>query len=155
MIIAIITNADGRLEVFALGNMGLGNELLHKHQNMPGDSNWSGWDRVGTIKGWSPRRRPAVALNPDGTLEAFMIANDNTLYHTWQTKQSFPAFQDWVSFGTTQWPLTSNPALGRNLDGRLNLFLTAFNGVTYHQWQISNVDSWNNWTNNWKELLPK
>ena len=142
------------LDVFALG---ANNQLFHKHQSTPGNSNWSNWEPVGTSTGWPLRRRPAVALNPDGTLEAFMLDTTGTLYHSWQSKQ-FPTFQNWVQFPTTQWtrwPVTSNPALGRNLDARLLLFLTASDGHTYHRWQTSSVDSWNNWASIWTELKPK
>jgi hypothetical protein len=147
----VVLNADNRLEVFAIGK---NNQLFHSWQKTPGDSSqYSVWDPVGKATGWSLRRRPAVSLNPDGTLEAFMLDTSDTLWHTWQTSQtSGPWPTDWSSFGKDQFPVTGNPALGRWNDGRLDLFMKGLDGRVCHRWQISYVNSWNNWTTEWVKI---
>ena len=155
----VVRNGDGRLEVFMIGN---NYTLFHMWQQTQGSSNqWSAWDPVGGITGWSPRKRPAVALNPDYILELFMMGPEGQLWHTWQTSTNSGKWpSNWTQFGTppigTQWPPGNNPAIGRNQDGRLELFMRGYSGGydrrTWHTWQTSknNTGTWD-WSP-WKLL---
>jgi len=69
-------------EVSTAGTVGTNNALYYKTQTSSGSNTWSGWSSLGgTIAGSS-----AVTQNQDGRLEAFVVgANDNDLYHKWQT----------------------------------------------------------------------
>jgi hypothetical protein len=74
---SVANNADGRLEVFAIGN---DTSLYHIWQTSPGGG-WTNWGyRSGT-----QLRSPTVGQNADGRLEVFVIGGDGALYRQWQT----------------------------------------------------------------------
>jgi hypothetical protein len=172
----VVRNTDGRLELFAV--YGNNRTLCHRWQttrvkdNTGKDTdkwNWSdGWDGLGGY--WSARSTPAVALNADNRLEVFMVGKNQQLYHTWQTsRDSTTGKADWFTEweilekrkknedGTTQtekWPLSSNPAIGRNANGTLDVFMIDNDGVVNHKWQTtknSNTGRWY-WSDDWTQL---
>jgi hypothetical protein len=137
----VVQKPDSRLEVFMIGK---DYKLFHIWQlpfsgsDPPSSYRWSDWDPVGGWTGWSPRKTPAVALNADQILEVFMMGTEGYLWHTWQTSTESGKWPtNFNQFGTTKWPPGSNPAIGRNLDGTLELFVRAYDGKIYHQWQTS------------------
>jgi hypothetical protein len=137
----VVLNGDGRLEVFMLG---VDYKLYHNWQTTPGSvDQWSGWDPIGPIfAGWSPRKRPAVGLNQDNILELFMMDNEGALSHTWQTSTNSGKWpSNWTKFGEEWWPPGNNPAIGRNQDGRLELFIRTNPGG----FDISNQDTKHNY----------
>jgi hypothetical protein len=153
----VARNADGGLEVFVLfsdwdNQVRLGSFWQYK------DNGMLRWSHLGLVGGgnrqWSPRKRPAVAPNPDGILEVFMIGMDKKLYHTWQVPRSRGRWlPDWYQFGEEEWPRGSNPSITRTLDGRIELFLRSSDGKYHHRWETSKntPDSpppwfWSNWT---------
>ena len=73
--IATASNADGRLELFAIGTDGA---LNHNWQTSPG-GNWSGWNGLA-----GSMTKIATAANSDGRIEVFRIGRDTQLYHNWQ-----------------------------------------------------------------------
>ena len=75
----LVSNADGRLEAFAVGN---DTGLWHMWQTVPGNNTWTDWTSLG---GSGIANNPAVIQNADGRLEAFAVGNDNGLWHKWQT----------------------------------------------------------------------
>jgi hypothetical protein len=91
---------------------------------------------------------PAVALNADGRLEVFVRGSDNALYHIWQTKPADGPWSAWSSLATPPGEsITSDPAVARNLDGRLEVFAGDANGVLWHNWQTKPADGpWFVWT---------
>jgi hypothetical protein len=171
----VARNADGRLEVFVLAStlriyrpeskMILG----HCYQYYDNDvKKWTPLREIGLYTGgnktWSARKRPAVALNPDGLLEIFMIGLDDTLYHTWQTGKNVKVPVgpigdsakweiDWYQLGERKWPRSSNPSITRTQDGRIELFLQDSGGQYYHRWQTSKNGSgtwdWSEWEVMW------
>jgi astacin len=172
----VARNADGRLELFAV--FGNNRTLCHRWQttrvkdNTGKDTdkwNWSdGWDGLGGY--WSVRNTPAVALNAEGRLEVFMVGKNQQLYHTWQTsRDSSTGKADWFTEwevlekrkknddGTTQtekWPLSSNPTVGRNANGTLDVFMIDKDGVVNHKWQTTknnNTGRWE-WSDDWAQL---
>jgi Astacin (Peptidase family M12A) len=141
----VVQKPDSRLEVFMIGK---DYTLFHIWQlpfsglDPPSSYPWSAWDPVTQITGWSPRKTPAVALNADQILEVFMMGTEGYLWHTWQTSTDSGKWPtNFNQFGTTKWPPGSNPAIGRNLDGTLELFVRAYDGKIYHQWQTSKNSS--------------
>jgi hypothetical protein len=166
----VARNADGRLEVFVLyGEEHIWNReaqvKLGRSYQYPdnGILKWSILWPIGD-KLWSPRKRPAVALNSDGLLEVFMIDSKGMLYHTWQTKQNVNGLVGpsgpsalwqlvWYQLGTRTWPQGSNPSIARNTDGKIELFIRDSDGKYYHQLQTSKNSNgtwdWSEW-----EVMP-
>jgi hypothetical protein len=140
----IAQNVDGKLEVFMVS---LDNQLYHRWQTTPNDSSqWSNWDPLG-----GPfASDPVVARNADGRLEIFKVdANDNQLYHRWQTSpnNSSQWSNGWDPLGGYWFPRT-RPAIARNADGRLELFMVGSDRRLYHTWQNSPSSS-NGWFTSW------
>ena len=172
----VVRNIDGRLELFAV--FGNNRTLCHRWQTTrvidkntgkyTDRWNWSdGWDPLGGY--WSARNTPAVALNADGRLEVFMVGKNQQLDHIWQIlRDSNTGKSDWFTEwemlekkkknedGTTQtekWPLSSNPTVGRNANGTLDVFMIDKDGVVNHKWQTKNDNTgrWN-WFDDWAKL---
>ena len=66
----------------------------------------------------------ATARNQDGRLEIFARGADRALWHIWQVAPN-GAWSGWQSLGGE---LTSNPAVGQHLVGRLSVFVRGTNG---------------------------
>jgi hypothetical protein len=169
----VARNADGRLQVFVLASPYRTYEpknrmiLCHLYQYYDGNGvkKWSPLRKLGVknieqANAWSARKRPAVALNPNGLLEVFMVGLDDILYHTWQTEKNVrppvgPTGDsaiwdiDWYPFGERKWPRGSNPSITRSQDGRIELFLRDSDGKYYHRWQTSKNGTgtwdWSEW----------
>jgi hypothetical protein len=158
---AVALDISGRLEVFKVDHAN--GQLYYRWQISPGDSyNWSkGWD---SLEGyWSPRRTPAIIQNDDGRLEIFMVGVDGRLYHKWQTSRNSTTGVwewymqwdplNWAPFEKEQWPPSSNPAVIRNTDGRLEVFMVDSKGQVYHTWQtVKNGTSKSQWSQEWALL---
>jgi hypothetical protein len=78
-------------------------------------------------------------------------AVDRQLYHLWQTSPNdsrhwLPA--NWVTLGREQWPMSSNPAVARNANGRLEVFMVGSDHQLYRTWQTThNINTeWSEWT---------
>jgi hypothetical protein len=140
---AVGQNADGRLEVFArLWSADSG--LLHIWQVRP-NGTWSNWEGIGQgeVDG-----QPVVGRNADGRLEVFYPGHDhqgrNGLLHVWQVRPN----------GTWSAPhnlghghlvsLTDRPtadlAVGKNADGRLEVFWRGLDNRVYHVWHDGSPD---------------
>ena len=124
--------------------IGANNQLYHKWQTAAGSSTWSGWSPLeGGIKS---NTSPAVARNSDGRLEVFVVGTNNALYHKWQTaagsSSSWSAYQ-WLAGGIKS---NTSPAVARNSDGRLEVFVVGTNNALYHKWQTAAGSStWSSW----------
>jgi hypothetical protein len=148
---AVAQNADGRLEVFAIGP---GGNLGHTWQNVPSTTtNWSGWSDLGP----AITSNPAVARNADGRLEVFAIAPVSSgppaLGHIWQTIPG-GGWSPWTNFGTipNEYSIRSDPSVAQNADGRLEVFAIGPGGNLGHMWQnvASTTTDW--W--GWEDLGP-
>jgi len=127
----VISNSDGRLEVFVVG---INNQLYHKWQTAPGSSTWSAFVSLGgTVKDNS---NPAVVRNSDGRLEVFVVGINNQLYHKWQTAPGSSTWSGFTNLGGTIGPDTS-PTVARNSDGRLEVFVVGTNNGLWHRWQTA------------------
>jgi acylphosphatase len=127
-------NADGRLELFGLGQ---DTALWHIWQTAP-NNGWSGWSSLGGRL----TSDPAVANNQDGRLEAFARGRDNALWHIWQTKPN-NGWSGWASLGGV---ITSDPAVTCNKDGRLEVFARGTDKALWHIWQTApHAGPWSSW----------
>lgn len=97
----------------------------------------------------------ASAKNADGRLELFYIGLDNKVGHTWQTTPTpagGSATQSWSSHSSLVAPpgiRAKHIAVGKNFDGRLELFYIGMDDVLYHTWQTSS-----NQTTAWGSGVP-
>ena len=130
----VAVNADGRLEVFARGT---DNALWHIWQTAPGGS-LSGWAPI--APGSAITSDPVAEINADGRLEVFARGTDSALWHLWQTAPG-GGWSAWASLGgqlTSDPPVgISDPAVGINADGRLEVFARAYSDALYHTSQAA------------------
>lgn len=117
----VAVNADGRLEVFALGPAFT--FLYHKWETTSGgwSSGWAMMDSEVSF-GWSPNP-PRSARNADGRLAIFLVRKDAVAGRVWWKAQTcagcgFPSTWSIVDDEGTN----TRPAVGINKDGRLDLF---------------------------------
>jgi hypothetical protein len=131
---SVSINADGRLELFAVYNDG---RLFHRWQGTPGGG-WSGWADLG---GELWPAAVAVAPNADGRLQVFAasksLATPKHLMSRWQ--KAGGVWSTWVDFGG---PFSTAPGVGRNKDGRLEVFVGYNDHALYHFWQFSPNGQW-------------
>ncbi len=113
---AVARNADGRLEVFAVGT---DRALIHIWQEKPGHAPWSGWESLGA----SIHKAPAVCRNADGRLEVFaksFSAYPSPLVKISQTSAGRAPWSAWTSLNgrlVEAWPVVA-----RNQQNRLEVF---------------------------------
>ena len=141
---AVMQNADGRLEVLAVGEDG---RLGHLWQAEPrADSGWWDWQPLGpVIKG-----APAVFSNADGRHEAFAIGPDGRLGHAWQHHpDGLDGWSAWEDLGPV---ITSSPTVSQNGDGRLEVFAAGPRGRLGHRWQLDR-NGHGGWSD-WEDLGP-
>ena len=128
-------------EVGAMANTNTTRQLTRMHQAQPLlPSDFLGYGATGAT----------IGQNSDGRLEVFSIGSDHNLYHMWQR----------VDNDTTGWTdilpilpspppvnLQGKPAVGRNSDGRLEVFALGSDGNLYHIYQCGTIctGSWSNW----------
>ena len=137
----VVSNADGRLEIFARGT---DNALWHIWQTAPSDG-WSDWASL-----WGESKitsDPCVVSNADGRLEIFAHGTDGALWHFWQTAPN-NGWSGWASLGgdTQGSSLTTRPVVGRNQDGRLEVFARGTDNVLWHIYELAPNGSWSGWT---------
>jgi baseplate J-like protein len=132
-LLAVGTNQDGRLEVFARG---ADKALWHIWQTSPGSSSWSSWSWLG-----GQIDMLAVGSNQDGRLEVFArgIA-DHALWHIWQVAPS-SFWSGWYSLGGQ----IDLMAVGSNQDGRLEVFARGTDRGLWHIWQTAPNSGWSAW----------
>jgi len=127
---AVVSNGDGRLEVFAAST----DAIEHVSQTSP----YGGWSRVEVLFGVRPRGRAAAARNEDGRLEVFVCGARGEIEHNWQrepngewvtTAGRWPSLQGFVAASDPE------PVVATNADGRLELFVRGADGGTHHVWQ--------------------
>jgi hypothetical protein len=141
-------NADGRLEVFAIGDDGV---LYHIWQTVPNATliGWSAWAALGN--GYAVGSSgPAVGVNADGRLEVFAEGSEGYLYHAWQTAPNGTE-NDWST--RAHFPALAGggvgvvrPAVAASSDGRMELFgVSSFDGTLQHVWQVAANNGWSHW----------
>jgi hypothetical protein len=142
---AVARNDDGRLQVFVVGT---NNQLDYRTQTSAGSSTWSGWTSLGpALRGGTDS---VVIANSDGRLQAFVVGTNNALYYKTQTSPGSSTWSSsWTSLGGGIKADTS-PAVARNNDGRLQVFVVGTNNQLYYKTQTS-ADS-SGWSSSWTIL---
>ena len=139
-------NADGRLEVFGHGVGGAGLALVHAWQNAPG-AGWSAWDTLGAPPTGNPGDL-ALGHNGDGRLELFVrvgLMSSGICWHAWQDPTPGTGWSAWDSLGAPPGGLANVTAeVGRNGDGRLEVFAFAGDLAVWHIWQQA-AGGWSGW----------
>jgi galactose oxidase-like protein len=136
---SVVLNGDGRLEVFAVMT---DNGLHHIWQNTAGSSAWSNWFGLG---GFTNSTKLGVARNTDGFLQVFY--RDFGTGSLFFMKQSPGAPGGWTSPTNLGGGLNSDPTVGINADGRLEIFIRGTDNGLHHIWQTAPSGStWSAWT---------
>jgi hypothetical protein len=138
----VAMNADGRLVVFvggAINDMVTG--TFWQIRQMPAGG-WSGWDSLAGIGG---NGVPIVATNADGRLELFEEGTDGAIWHNWQVEPSGSVWSGWNTLGQPSKGHVIAPIMGRNADGRLEVFALGPDCELWHIWQVTPGGSWSGW----------
>lgn len=138
-------SADGRLELFIRGTDG---RLYHQWETGVGTFSWSGWNTFNADS--TPPGgfvdHPVAGASADGRLELFLTGSDGNIYHSWQVQASDGWSSPWLSEGSAGGGFgAAAPGLGRNGDGRLELFAVGRDGNLYHKWQTVASNGWSQW----------
>ena len=142
---AVERNSDGRLQVFVVGT---NNALYYKTQTSPGSNTWSGWNFLGG--GIAQGSSPEVAINSDGRLQVFVVGTNSALYYKTQTSSGSNTWSSsWTYLGGGI-KADTTPAVARNNDGRLQVFVVGTNNQLYYKTQTSPGGS--TWSSSWTSL---
>jgi hypothetical protein len=130
--ISVGRNADGRQEVFHIGTDGA---VWHRWQTAA-NGPWSDWQSLGA-GGGAGTGQLQVATNADGRLQVFVTQTNGTVWTVAQTSSESPpndAWLDsqWYSLGDRAWQVV----VGRNADGRLEVFDLEDGGAVGHKSQV-------------------
>ena len=119
--------------------------LFHKWQTSAGGSTWSPYSSLsGAITSDTDL---AIAMNNDGRLQAFVVGSNNQLYYKTQSSPNSDTWSSaWTSLGGGIKADTS-PAVARNSDGRLQVFVVGTNNQLYYKTQSSPNSS--TWSSSW------
>ncbi|HET7012474.1 MAG TPA: C1 family peptidase [Streptosporangiaceae bacterium] len=133
---AVITNAQGQVQVFARGT---GGTIATIWQNSPSGS-WAGWAGLDGAT-TTIASKPVVINNSAGGVDLFARGTDGALWHTTQSAPgtSWPAL---TSLGST---ITGQPAVASNADGRLEVFARGSDGALWHISQTAPGGGWSAW----------
>ena len=109
--------------------------LFHKWQTSPGSTTWSSYASLGgDIR---PNTDLTLDMNRDGRLQAFVIGTNNQLYYKTQVSASSNTWSSsWTTLGGGIKADTS-PAVARNSDGRLQVFVVGTNDQLYYRTQTA------------------
>lgn len=137
--IVVAPNADGRLELFAIGSP---EGIVHAWQVVP-NGGWSPQASLGSPSGVFVTS-PAVGRNADGRLAVFASGSDGAVWQVAQTAAN-NGWGSWSSIGKPPTDsLSGGSVVGTDADGRLEVFASGGSGV-WHAWQNSPGGSWSNW----------
>jgi hypothetical protein len=143
---SVAQNQDGRLELFARGqSFASSGDLSHNWQTEAATNSWSGWNSLGSPPP-GPITSIAAASNFDGRIEVFGISG-GALWHIWQTSPN-NGWSGWASLAAPPVPGLSNGTncmVGRNQDGRLEVFVVGSDGALWHIWQTWPNLAWSGW----------
>jgi hypothetical protein len=128
---AVVLNNEGRFEVYVRGT----DDALHYQAQLPGGW-WSGWTRLGGIV----QSTPAAAKTPNG-IDVIVRTNDGTLS---RITRAFGTWGPWVNLAGPA--TTSDPVIGTNADGRLEIFVRGTDGNIYHNYQSAAGGSYSGFT---------
>jgi hypothetical protein len=136
-------NADGRLEIFAVGE---DNALWQKWQVAPNDG-WSEWKTLGApARDASLTDQFTVGRNQDGRQEVFAVGSDGNVWQIWQTAPN----GGWSAWGKLGQPpagirRADRITVGSNEDLRQELFVMGGDDALWHIWQVAPNAGWSDW----------
>lgn len=119
--IRLTSNADGRLEVIALGSDGA---LWHRWQPAPSKGPWAAWTSMGK-PGSADVRRFATERNKDGRIQVFAIGDDERVWTAAQSNAGSAGWSAWSDLGSpgpTVKVLHLDAAA--NTDGRIEIVIS-------------------------------
>ena len=147
--IAVVTNGEGQMEVFAVDRSSHALECIH--QLTTNSLSWSSWTNLGG----ACEPPVAVGQSRDGRLEVFAVdATTHGVRHLWQT-DLHEGWSGWSALGGSFQP---GLTVARNRDGRLELFgLAARDGTLQHCWQLQpdTTNDWSGWAGLGGTILPQ
>jgi hypothetical protein len=125
----VARNLDGRLEVFLRGGDG---RLHHRSQQAAGAAFAAQWTALAGL--W--HQNPIAAQDADGRLELFALGANGHLFLLAQSS----ANGSWWTAAADLGPPPANgasgsPAVARNADGRIEVFVRGADNKVYHRWQ--------------------
>jgi hypothetical protein len=123
------SNADGRVQVFALG----GDGAVYSQWQMT-TGGWSGW----AFYGGSSIRQIAAGRDAGGRLELFAVGGDQNVYTMTQVAPN----GGWGGWSWLGGGIVKSVSVGKDQDGRLELFTIDTNGTVLHRRQASTAGSW-------------
>ena len=137
--IVVAANADGRLELFAVGSP---DGITHAWQTAPGAGTWAQGD-LGSPTGGIFVQNVAAGRNADGRLSVFAQGSDGAI---WSISQTAPnnGWGSWASLGKPSSDTVGIPAVGANADGRLEVFASG-TSAAWHTWQSSPGGGFGSW----------
>ena len=140
---ALVRNADGRLALFVRG-YDFTLWTVSQTQVSP-SADWSEWTSLGGASAHLTSN-PVAGSNADGRLEVFVTGADRGIWRIPQATAS-GAWAGWTSLGSAGGGFyDAAPGLGRNGDGRLELFAVGADGNLWHSWQTAaSSDTWSEW----------
>lgn len=130
--------ADNRLQVFVASNNN--GAMYTARQDPRSGSGWSGFAVLDFPPGLEDL---SIGVNQDGRLELFtwdggVDTSGGPVYHMFETGNGW---SDWISMGGQ----TTGPVqVGKNKDGRLEIFYNAWDGI-HHNWQTTPNGGWSGW----------
>jgi hypothetical protein len=136
-------NADGRLEIFAVGD---DNALWQKWQVAP-NNGWSDWKALGTsARDISLGKQFTVGRNQDGRQELFAVGSDGNVWQIWQTAPN-GGWSDWGKLGSPANRIRGfdRITVARNEDRRQELFVIGGDDALWHIWQVAPNFGWSDW----------
>ena len=135
------TNQDGRIELFVTGGDG---NVYHIWQTAPSNG-WSYWDVFPSPYAIQMYGLGSLGNNADGRIELFVIASDGALWHIWQVAPN-NGWSNWHFLDGAPPGQSANgdqiPAVGRNADGRLEIFIVGSDKALWHIWQVASNSGW-------------
>lgn len=129
-------NADGRLEIFGIGQ----NDNVWDNWQTSPSGGWHGWNNLNQQ---DSKPGVVVARNLNLTLEVFVIGGDKNI---WRNHQGVPNgyWSGWKNMGGSG---ITNVAAAVNADGRIQLFGLGKNATVWSNWQLVPNGEWHGWTN--------
>jgi hypothetical protein len=146
-------NADGRLEIFAIGEDGA---LWQKWQVAPNNGwvdAWKSLDKPRSDQIFDLSGQFTVGSNQDGRQEVFAVTRDFPQVHQiWQTAPN-GGWSGWKMLpnifprGGSSGAIRSSDRItvGRNEDGRQELFVMVDDDALWHIWQVFPNAGWSDW----------
>ncbi|GAA0927850.1 hypothetical protein Vau01_102810 [Virgisporangium aurantiacum] len=137
-----VANTDGTLQVFVLDANGY---VTYKVQSSTGA--FGAWTRISMTMSLA---NIEVATNANGKVQVFGRSGDHLVYSVQTTGAD--AWSSWVDLG---WPISGAPVVTAMGDGRLEVFVSGYQGAIYRRAQkVVNVNTSEADWSSWERVAP-